>query len=639
VRFRSLVSTAILLAGSFLVRASGQNSRSPRNLIANDQIMSRVPAANPAPFQNHRAPLSGQPSFLLSPRGKKLAANHPNLRGWLRRMSVALPPTPARIAPSNLLRPSPEPTITMSHDDNCNQATGTQFDLQPLGGMPEIGVSLPQNETPVDFIPNGGIDGSDLVIGGANDYRGMAEPEVSNFNGNVPPHSWGFSTTGYYVHRAGNGCGASFEGGLPHVTFLPTGETLFGMGDPVYAVDSTRRLVYGADLRFGFTVSAASLFRTTVGNLNSPSVCPSGTHLTDANGNDTMSANCWPHGILVGADTNSQDFVDKPHMRADERSSGVGAGDVYLTYTLFTSSSSVIELVVCPSSFASILDCSNPEMISDPNDTSTQFSHIALRPDGVITISYASFVFNPNVNPSLSQSVDIKLVTCGPNGAPAPPACSAPSLVAHEAQPIPDLERIAQQGFRISTYPTHDNRFNPKRGEYEEFVVWTRCANPPIFPIGTGVFYHWEQCPNSDVVMSYSTGSGASMKWSQVIPVNENPNDQFFPWVRTDRDNNVVSIAYYSSENDSQGHLLQVMENDIDSDKYSAGPRKVLTKTQSNASADPILGDLNPFFGDYIGIAAKKGRVYVHFTGTNFPENFGGANVGAQKNQMTRITH
>jgi hypothetical protein len=56
-----------------------------------------------------------------------------------------------------------------------------------------------------------------------------------------------------------------------------------------------------------------------------------------------------------------------------------------------------------------------------------------------------------------------------------------------------------------------------------------------------------------------------------------------------------------------------------------------LTKTQSNASADPILGDINPFFGDYIGIAAKEGRAYIHFTGTNFPQNFGGAIVGAQK--------
>jgi hypothetical protein len=81
-----------------------------------------------------------------------------------------------------------------------------------------------------------------------------------------------------------------------------------------------------------------------------------------------------------------------------------------------------------------------------------------------------------------ANNVDIKLVTCRPNGAPAPPACSGPSLVAHEAQPIPDLERIAQQGFRISTYPVHDNRFNPGKGEYKEFVVWTRCAQPPIFP-------------------------------------------------------------------------------------------------------------------------------------------------------------
>jgi hypothetical protein len=198
-------------------------------------------------------------------------------------------------------------------------------------------------------------------------------------------------------------------------------------------------------------------------------------------------------------------------------------------------------------------------------------------------------------------------------------------------QPIPDDGLIAQQGFRISTYPTHDNRFNPSKGEYEEFVVWTRCADPPIFPVGKGEFYYWEQCPNSDVVKSYSTGSGGAMSWSPAIPVNANTNDQFFSWVRTDHDKNVVNIDYHSSENDSEGHLLQVMENDIDSGKYSVGKSKVLTKTKTNASADPILGDLNPFFGDYIGIAAKKGRAYIHFTGTNFPENLGGDRRRAKK--------
>ena len=80
------------------------------------------------------------------------------------------------------------------------------------------------------------------------------------------------------------------------------------------------------------------------------------------------------------------------------------------------------------------------------------------------------------------DNVDIEVVTCRLNGAPAPLARSVPSLVAHEAQPIPDLERIAQQGFRIYTYPVHDNRFNSRKGDYKEFVVWTRCAQPPIFP-------------------------------------------------------------------------------------------------------------------------------------------------------------
>src|ERR1700719_2077918 len=93
-----------------------------------------------------------------------------------------------------------------------------------------------------------------------------------------------------------------------------------------------------------------------------------------------------------------------------------------------------------------------------------------------------------------SRLGDTTLVTCTPNGAPNPPTCSLPSLVAQEMRPIPLQARIAEQGFPVATYPTHDQRFNPATGQYEEFMVWTRCATSGIFPVGNGKFFDWIQC-------------------------------------------------------------------------------------------------------------------------------------------------
>lgn len=636
-RLLAVVLLNALYSGCLL---DAQLTPSPNRIISRSQVASTPNPFNPAPFQNHIAPLSGPVRFLFSTKAKQMAAGHPNVRGWLSRKGVSLPAAPKRsITPD--VTSSDSIATTQAGTSPCSNSTGAKFNLEPLHGMREIRVPMPQNETPVDFIPGGGLGGSDLVIGGANDYRGIIEPEVTGFSGIVPPHGWGFSATGYYVHRSGSGCGSDFEGGLPHLVYSPTNETLFGMGDPVIAVDAKRNLVYAADLRFGYTVSGIGLFRTTAANLNSASTCPDGTHLTDASGNDTVSAGCWPASMLLAADPNVGDLDDKPHLRVDERSTGVGAGDIYLTYTWFTSTASVINLVTCPAAFTSILDCSSPQTISHPNDVSTQFSHISVRPDGVITISYVNFeVFVlPQGNPFLVEQANIKLVTCTPNGAPNPPTCSLPSVVAQEKQPIP-FSAIAEQGFRMDTYPTHDQRFNPATGQYEEFVVWTRCAVQGIFPVGDGKQYDWAQCPETKVAMSYSTaGSGAEIKWSHPVALDTSPHDQFFPWVRTDHEKNTVQIIYYSSENDPSGHLLQVMENDVVPGNYSASSPQVLTTTQFNPSADFVLGDLDPFFGDYIGIAARQGHAYVHFTGTNFPGNFGGALISGQNNQLTSFSY
>src|SRR5205823_1897202 len=91
---------------------------------------------------------------------------------------------------------------------------------------------------------------------------------------------------------------------------------------------------------------------------------------------------------LVNAQSDLQLFSDKPHLRPDERSSGTGAGDVYVTWTNFdlTNGLSQIEIEAC--NFSSVKAVCSPAKIISGSDPLTQFSHIAVRPDGVVTLTY-----------------------------------------------------------------------------------------------------------------------------------------------------------------------------------------------------------------------------------------------------------
>src|SRR5437667_6342306 len=205
-RIPGLLPVLIMLIG-LAVSATAQASGP---LTPADFRDARAPY-NPKPFQNNLASPSASIIFLLSERGRMLATTHPNTRGllsrwgvWLANLSGATPA--ATIVPGNV------PTDD-SPDRNaaCNNPAGAKFNLEPKTGSPQIGFRAPQNEESVDFIPQGGIDGADLVIEGANDYRGILDSALPSV-----ARTWGLSGTGYYVHRQGADCGASFEGGRPH---------------------------------------------------------------------------------------------------------------------------------------------------------------------------------------------------------------------------------------------------------------------------------------------------------------------------------------------------------------------------------------------------------------------------------------
>src|SRR5262249_47964132 len=184
------------------------------------------------------------------------------------------------------------------------------FNLEPSTSF------FPQNEESLDFLLAAAA-GNDLVVEGANDFRGLfgAFPGV----------------TGYYVSRDADGT-PEFEGGLPALPDpLVSGKTLVGQGDPTVAADPPRSAIFMSDSRLDDSTTAVGVFRTTSTNLQNTTNCPNGTHTP------AQAATCWPTHTVVNPLPNpfTSYLQDSPHLTVDERASGVGAGDVYVTATEF----------------------------------------------------------------------------------------------------------------------------------------------------------------------------------------------------------------------------------------------------------------------------------------------------------------
>jgi hypothetical protein len=500
----------------------------------------------------------------------------------------------------------------------CDAPGGAVFNLEPRRGSPHIPFHVPINSESVDFIPNGGVLGSDLVVETAVDYRGLFDFFFAP-NVNVP-HSFGRGFSGYYVHRSGSDCSASFEGGLPHVYYAPTQELLYGGGLPVVAADPTRARFYATDLRFGATADGVALLSTTAARLNDPKFCPGGTHYTDAQGNDDASSRCWPHRILLGATRliGQATSPDKPYVRADERSEGTGAGDVYVTWTVFDIFQGIswIDLAVCPYNFVAKKDCSNPLKISG-TDRNPTLAEVSVRPDGISTITYLNFTF-PIVKGAQIEVLDVRYVSCKPAGAPNPPTCSSPVPVFTEEQPLPtNLLLIPSTLQQLWTYPVHGSR--RKGNDYEEFVAWARCSVNPFFSVGSFLF---GVCPRAEVVVTWSDtdDSGHSQAWATPVRVDTVRGNQIMPWMSSDHKANTINLGYLGAEKDLYDHRYQLFRTQIKPGEHAATPPRVVSKLPDEPAADPFDGlFFNGTFGGYIGAASRSsgdmGRTYFGFTG------------------------
>lgn len=599
-RALALVSTLILLApaAGFVVHLRGTDPAAQSGAL-------RVEPSAPVRFFK-----SEQGRRYLRARNTRPARA---ILSWLGEDPSSLPHS--KVTTSHT---STQPHATTSDAGTLSTSCGTSYGIKFNREPPEFG--LPQNEEAIDFLYNRVAAGVDLIVGGANDF------------GDRLPDSF----MGYYVNRDAD-CSAEYEGGTPPIDDpLEASTQIFGGGDPVVVADPGRNAFFLADLRLDETTTGIGVMRSLSTTLLNTTSCPDGTHST------SQSGNCWPTRRLVLARPTvspPDDIVDKPHMGVDERTSGTGSGQVYVVATDFAAAgTSSISLAVCNNALTT---CTSPMTVSG-GDTVAHFAHVSVRPSGAISISWTNLVDAGGV-----PAAQIRYRACAAATVPSQPACDPVRTVFTDTQPIVYSGvggSLGAQHFRIETYPKHDHRRDANG--VETYIVWDHCKKPLIDLFVSFV------CPDADVVMAASTNNGVS--WSAPAGVNTGLDDQFFPWIRTDRSRNVVNIVYYNSNPDPTfQHRVRVELKHINPGGATPDPitdTHVITTLLNEPDADILVSAFGgvffqPEFGDYIGVAARGNgadggsRAYPHFTYNNYQATYNGASVPNSNNHLSRLNY
>ena len=463
---------------------------------------------------------------------------------------------------------------------------GNRFDLEALTDAAFYG----QYNEAVAVIPNRGGNGTDLVVGGALDER-FLNPLIEYD---------GFYSPSYYVQRDNSNCAADFEGGMPILgQFVP-------VGPPTPAADAAHDAFFIATTSIGGENFAVGIVKSTVANLLNASTCPNGTQ--------ESSALCWPLGGIANVTAST---VQNPSIAVDQRTSGTGAGDVYIAATtyIYGEVSTQITLSACTNSK---LSCSST-VVASGSDSAPQYPTVQVRPDGGITIAYG--------NGAASYGpVQFKFVNCTPNGAPNPPTCGTPTLVITE--PNPALGRPGDIQAFFEQYPYHVDRLEANGKTVTSFLIYDQCAVPQI-----GDYF----CPKAQVVLTYSTDGGNT--WSPLQVVGSAVGQQFLSNMALDASTGTVNIAYFSSQNDKLMYHTQLFLAQVPPGQTVAGAPHQITQTPYDGpfGYDEGATDLSLAAGG----TGQTGQsvVYFQFTGSTAKGMYNGQAFRIYHNVLTKYQY
>jgi hypothetical protein len=432
------------------------------------------------------------------------------------------------------------------------QAAAAPFNLDSVG--------FPQNEESVTV-----CHGTNTVLGGTNDYRGLLEAVPSI------PVGWHLSTDG--------GTSVAKEGFLPPVQIA--GNPTPSGGDPVQAADDSCNL-FSSSLNYNFfdpffSPNGIGVYKSDPATIAS---C--------AGGSDPA---CWPVRRAV-AESAPNHFLDKEWF--DVGVSGRAGEVVWVVYSDFNFAPANPDLPFTASIFAvrcdaALVACTSPILISG-GDQDIQFGDVTIGPDGRTYITWSQIQGELEGTP---QTFIHKLRVAQAGSTNFGPT----RIIATEDEPLAFGGFLHANDFRNATYPKHEVVM--VGGGPRIFVTWDGCSHRLFGSI----------CEEPVIKLRYSDNSGAT--WSPVSVLSQG-GDNYFPTIGGDSSSSRLAVAWYTNRFDPTFHNRQDVELvSINPSTAAVTKRQRLTSASNETEADPLLGGF--FIGDYFEVATDAGSAYVHF--------------------------
>lgn len=558
---------------------------------------------NPGVFKGVQTPLSPEMRFWASDRGKDVLLHSTNpaalgMLHWFHPEAVSQYPqeplhkaSPVGAAAHVVSRP---PVTTTG----CGTTTGTVMNLEsPVNAVGQYGPL-------VDFILSELGSGQDLVAEFGYDVRGL----YYQFD----------SYDAFYVHRdATQPCygGSDFEMGNPPIADpFGGGLSMTGMGGGRMVADPNpaHKQFILADMRFDDQTSGIALRRIAASNLESTSKCPAGTLTT------TQEATCaGTTGIIVFA--SEDNASDAPALAQDPRTSGTGAGDIYVVSPSVRELRTVLLISACKATFASISDCSSPiELSGGTGGSLPSIAVVGGGPNaGAIAITY------------VTSEYEGKFISCTPNGAPSAPTCGTSHTITTDTNFF--VELTDNLALELTTWPQIVARTDS--GGQTLFVTWGDCK-----AIGTGLL----GCPQAEIVVATAT-SLTSPSWA--LHHIYGAEDRFLPNLAYDPGQGIVTVGYYTTAGDAYKNRKQMAVNQFPAGSTTPGSTVILNTTYDSLEGDGTAYTYELGLGDFVGIAAHGGtssgssRVYVGFTSDARPGTYGTITNTQADNDILRATY
>ncbi|MFQ6007512.1 MAG: choice-of-anchor D domain-containing protein, partial [Candidatus Zixiibacteriota bacterium] len=282
-------------------------------------------------------------------------------------------------------------------------------------------------------------------------------------------------------------------------------------------------------------------------------------------------------------------LLDKNHLWIDNSPTSPHEGNLYSAWTNFYGANDgEIELV---RSTDGGLTWSTPINISSAVNAGShnQGVNIQTGPNGEVYAAWSIYDSWP------SDETAIGFARSFDGGATFEPA----TRIISNIRGIRNTE--TSKDMRVNSFPVMAVDISEGANNGTIYLVWSNIGVPGI-NIG----------PDIDVYMIKSTDSGAS--WTAPIRVNQDPSglgkEHYFPWITCDPVMGGISVIFYDDRNVSSTDCEVFVASSTD------GGTTWLDFKVSDVSftPSPIPGLASGYFGDYLGISARGGKVYPCWT-------------------------